>query len=370
MEANMIPMLDLKRELNDIGSEIKLAIERSVNATQFILGPNVKNFEEQVAEYLGCKYAVGVASGTDALHLALKAIGIKEGDEVITTPFTFIATAEAIAYLNATPVFVDIDPETFNIDVLQIESKINKNTKAILPVHIFGNPCNMDEILKIAKKYNLKVIEDCAQSFGATFKDKKTGTIGDVGCFSFFPSKNLGCYGDGGLVTTNDEEVYKIVTALRNHGSYKRYYHDMIGVNSRLDDIQAAILNVKLKYVERFNSDRRNVAELYKKYIGEEVTYQKECEASKHVYHQFTILTDKRDDIINVLKENDIACNIYYPVPLHLQKAFSFLGYKKGDLPHAETLSKKALSLPIHPYLEDEEVLVISNVLKSALRCK
>jgi dTDP-4-amino-4,6-dideoxygalactose transaminase len=365
-EVNMIPMLDIKRELNDIGDEIKKAVDSSINGTMFILGPNVKKFEEEAAKYLGCKFAVGVASGTDALHLALKAIGIKEGDEVITTPFTFIATAEAIRYCGATPVFVDVDPDTFNIDVNLIETKITNKTKAILPVHLFGNPANMDEIIVFAKKHNLKVVEDCAQSFGATYNGKQTGSIGDAGAFSFFPSKNLGCYGDGGLVTTNDENIYNTLIALRNHGSYKRYYHEIIGFNSRLDDIQAAILSVKLKYIDRFNKERRNVANLYRKYIGEIVKYQKETENGLNVYHQYTIVTEKRNDIMKALSEGGIASAIYYPVPLHLQKAFEDLGYKKGDLPVAEYLAENVISLPINPYLEDEEILVIANTLKTA----
>ncbi|MEF3255558.1 MAG: DegT/DnrJ/EryC1/StrS family aminotransferase [Deferribacterales bacterium] len=363
----MIPMLDIKRELNIIGDEIKEEINKSLHATQFILGPNVKEFEEKAAKYLGCKYAVGVASGTDALHIALKAIGIKEDDEVITTPFTFIATAEAIVYCGGKPVFVDVDEKTMNIDVNKIEEKITSKTKAIIPVHLFGNPCEMDKIKDIAKKYNLKIVEDCAQSFGATYKDIKTGKIGDVGCFSFFPSKNLGCYGDGGMVTTNDEETYKTIVALRNHGSYVRYYHEMIGFNSRLDDIQAAILKVKLKYIDEHNKERRAVAKLYRQTIGDVVGYQEETKNGVNVYHQYTITSEKRDIAIEALKQSEIASAIYYPVPLHLQNAFKYLGYKEGDLPIAEKLSKTVFSLPINPYLDDSEVIVIGEIVKKAL---
>ena len=361
----MIPMLDIKRELGDIGDEIKKAINSSIEKTMFILGPNVKSFEENAGKYLGCKYAVGVASGTDALHLALRGAGIKDGDEVITTPFTFIATAEAIVYCGAKPVFVDVDRDTFNIDVTKIEKAITKKTKAILPVHLFGNPCNMKEIKEIAQKHGVMVIEDCAQSFGASYENVKTGNIGVAGCFSFFPSKNLGCYGDGGLISTNDENIYKNIIALRNHGSFVRYYHEVIGYNSRLDDIQAAILNVKLNHVDRFNAERRVVAALYKKYIGDIVTYQKDCENATNVYHQFTVVTDKRDEITNALKEHEIASAVYYPVPLHLQNAFKNLGYKKGDLPVAEFLSEHVVSFPINPYLEEEEIIVIADVVKS-----
>jgi dTDP-4-amino-4,6-dideoxygalactose transaminase len=361
----MIPMLDIKRELNDIGNDIEKAVLESLRRTQFILGPAVKEFEKKSAEYLGCKYAVGCASGTDALHLALRAIGIGQGDEVITTPFTFIATAEAIAYCNATPVFVDVDFDTMNIDVNKIEEKITDRTKAILPVHIFGNPADMNEINKIAKKYNLKVIEDCAQSFGATYDGKQTGNIGDAGCFSFFPSKNLGCYGDGGLVTTNDEEVYNELIALRNHGMYVRYYHDKIGYNSRLDDIQAAILNVKIKHIDRFNNERIRVADRYIELIGDKVKFQKRNEKGKHIYHQFTFISEKRDEIMKELSNHEIANAIYYPVPLHLQKAFSDAGFKKGDCPVSEQLSELVMSLPVNPYLEDEEIIIISEIVKS-----
>jgi dTDP-4-amino-4,6-dideoxygalactose transaminase len=361
-------MLDIKRELADIGDEIKKEIDKSLNATQFILGPNVKEFEESAAKYLGCKYAIGVASGTDALHLALKAIGIKDGDEVITTPFTFIATAESIVYCGGKPVFVDVDEETMNIDVNQIESKITDRTKAIIPVHLFGNPCNMDKIKEIAKKYNLKIVEDCAQSFGATYRGVKTGNIGDVGCFSFFPSKNLGCYGDGGMITTNDENIYKTVLALRNHGSYVRYYHEMIGFNSRLDDMQAAILKVKLKYIDRFNNERRSVAKLYQKTIGNCVGYQKETANGINVFHQYTITSDKRDKAIEALKQAEIASAIYYPVPLHLQNAFKYLGYVEGDFPVSEKLAKTVFSLPINPYLEESEVIIIGEIVKKAIQ--
>lgn len=360
----MIPMLDIKRELADIGADIEKAVIESVRATQFILGPNVRNFEKAAAEYLGCKYAVGCASGTDALHLALRALDIKEGDEVITTPFTFIATAEAIAYCGAIPVFVDVEEDTMNIDPEKIEEKITPKTKAIIPVHIFGNPANMDRINEIAKKHDLKVVEDCAQSFGATWNGTQTGNIGDAGCFSFFPSKNLGCYGDGGLVTTNNENTYNELIALRNHGMYTRYYHDKIGYNSRLDDIQAAVLNVKLGHIDRFNKDRIRVADAYINSIGDNVTFQARTPQGTHVYHQFTFITDRRDEIMAVLTEHDVANAIYYPVPLHLQKAFANAGFKEGDCPISEKLSQSVMSLPINPYLEDEEVTVICELIK------
>ncbi|MGA1846459.1 DegT/DnrJ/EryC1/StrS family aminotransferase [Deferribacter abyssi] len=360
----MIPMLDIKRELNLIGDEIKEAVESSIKETRFILGPNVESFEKEVADYLGVKYAVGVASGTDALHLALRALGVKEGDEVITVPFTFIATAEAILYCNAKPVFVDVDKETMNMDVNQLEEKITEKTKVIIPVHLFGNPANMDVILEIAKKYNVKVLDDCAQSFGALYKGKKVGGFADASAFSFFPSKNLGCYGDGGLITTNDEEVYKTLKALRNHGSFVRYHHEMLGYNSRLDDIQAAILRVKLKYIDKFTEDRRSIAGRYIDSLKDIVDIQKENSDGVHVFHQFTIVSDKRDRIIEKLKEHEIASAIYYPVPIHLQKSFEKFGYREGDFPVSEYLAEKVVSLPINPFLEDEEVDVIIEVVK------
>lgn len=359
----MIPMLDLKRELADIGEDIESAVIKSLRSTQFILGPNVKKFEKDAAEYLGCKYTIGCASGTDALHLALRALGVEAGDEVITTPFTFIATAEAIAYCGAIPVFVDVEEITMNIDPEKIEEKITSKTKVIMPVHLFGNPANMDRISEIAKKHDLKVVEDCAQSFGATWGGTQTGNIGDAGCFSFFPSKNLGCYGDGGLVTTNNEAVYNELIALRNHGMYTRYYHDKIGYNSRLDDIQAAVLNVKLEHIDRFNTERISVADKYIESIGDKVTFQARTEKGTHVYHQFTFITDRRDEIMKALTEHDVANAVYYPVPLHLQKAFADAGFKEGDCPVTEKLSQSVMSLPINPYLEDEEITVICEVI-------
>ncbi len=361
-------MLDLKREIADIGDKVKEAVFESIEETKFILGPHVKQFEEKAANYLGTKYAIGVGSGTDALHLALRAAGIKEGDEVITTPFTFIATAEAIVYCGAKPVFVDIDFDTMNIDAKAVAGAVTSKTKAVLPVHLFGNPCDMDEIVKIAKDNNLLVIEDCAQSFGATYKGRYTGAIGDVGCFSFFPSKNLGCYGDGGLVVTDDEKIYKEIIALRNHGSYERYYHERIGYNSRLDDIQAAILNVKLDFLEKGNSDRIDIANKYRENIGDCVQYQKTTPGSKHVYHQFSIVADNRDNIISELQKNDVASAIYYPIPLHLQKSLSYLQYGRGKFPNAEMLASKILSLPMNPYLEDEEITIISEIVKLSVK--
>jgi len=363
----MIPMLDLKREMLLIGDEIKEAINKSLEKTYFVMGPNVNKFEKDCAKYLGSKYAVGVANGTDALLLSIIASGIKEGDEVITTPFTFIATSEAIARAGAVPVFVDIDAQTMNIDTKLIREKISKKTKAILPVHIFGNPCNMKEIKKIATEFNLLVIEDCAQSFGAEYSGTKTGNIGDMGCFSFFPSKNLGCYGDGGLITTNREDIYEILRALQSHGSFKKYSHNLIGFNSRLDDIQAAILNVKLGYIDKFNQIRRELADLYKEILNELLGYQVQTENAINVYHQFTVRSDVRNKIMGALQQHNIASAIYYPIPLHLQKCFSYLQYKRGDLATTEKMADEVLSLPMNPFLKKEEIFSIGEIIKTVL---
>jgi dTDP-4-amino-4,6-dideoxygalactose transaminase len=290
----MIPMVDLKRQYHVLKNEINAAIGDVLEQTQFILGPNVSKLEEEIAAYHGLPYAIGVANGTDALLLALRACGIGVGDEVITTPFTFIATAEVIALLNAVPVFVDICPDTFNIDCNKIADKITKKTRAIIPVHLFGHPADMGPIIEIAKKHNLKVIEDCAQAFGARYNGSKVGTIGDIGCFSFFPSKNLAGYGDGGMVITKSEEIAKQIKTLRNHGSSVRYYHQTVGYNSRLDEIQAAIIRIKLKKIDQFNDARRQNAAAYCAAIKrKDIILPSVDSGCEHVYHQFTIRTKK-----------------------------------------------------------------------------
>jgi len=299
-----IPMVDLRAQFLAIEKEIKEKINDILEATRFILGPNLDALEKEVASYHGVSYGVGLASGTDALHLSLRALGIGPGDEVITTPFTFIATAEAISYTGAIPVFVDIDPETFNIDPSRIEEKTTERTKAILPVHLFGHPADMDSILSVSKRYNLKVIEDSAQAFGSEYKGKKVSTFGDTGCFSFYPSKNLGCYGDGGMLITNSKEIAERTRSLRNHGSMKLYYHSEIGFNSRLDEIQAGILMIKLKRIDEYNRIRREKASIYKERLkGLPLILPEERPDAYHVYNQFTIRSDKRDIIINALRE-------------------------------------------------------------------
>ncbi|MDH5369698.1 MAG: DegT/DnrJ/EryC1/StrS family aminotransferase, partial [Gammaproteobacteria bacterium] len=318
----MIPMVDLKLQYNNLKEEIDTKIIEALGKTQFILGPNVQAFEKEAAEHLGVKHALTCASGTDALHLALLAAGIGEGDEVITTSFTFIATAEAIRYVGAIPVYVDIKADTLNIDADLIEVAITEKTRAIIPVHIFGQPADMNKIMPIAKKHNLLVIEDCAQSYGAKIGDDVTGGIGLVGCHSFFPSKNLGCYGDGGMVTTNDDTIAEQIRIYRNHGSSERYHHDVIGYNSRLDELQAVILRIKLKHIDEYNKERRRVAHSYSEQLKDVVTVPYEDGIGTHVYHQYTVLTDKREKIMPALTAKEIGNAIYYPIPLHQQKAF------------------------------------------------
>lgn len=361
-------MVDLKKQYKDLKDEIFSMLEDILESSHYILGNKVKELEEKVREYHGSKESIGVASGTDALHLVLRAFGISEGDEVITTPFTFFATVEAILYTGAKPVFVDIQPDTFNINVSQIEDKITNRTKAILPVHMFGHPADMKEIMEIAKKYSLLVIEDCAQAFGASLYGIKTGSFGDAGCFSFYPSKNLGAYGDGGMIVINRSEIAEKIRMLRNHGSKGNYIHEFIGFNSRLDEIQAGILLVKFKKIDEFNKKRRQKALLYNQLLNDIVVCPTEKDGIYHVYHQYTIKSPKRDLIQQKLGEKGISSVVYYPIPLHLQKALNFLGYKLGDFPEAERSSKEVLSLPIYPELEDSDIILTSDVIRKCLK--
>jgi dTDP-4-amino-4,6-dideoxygalactose transaminase len=361
-------MVDLKIQYDALKAEIDAAVLEVLRSTAFILGPQGKALEQAVAAYHGVKFAVGVASGTDALHLALRAADIGPGDEVITTPFTFIATAEAISYVGAVPVFVDIRPDTFNLDVSQIEARITKRTRAILPVHLYGQPADMGPLMEIARKHGLKVIEDCAQSFGADYRGKKTGSFGEFGCFSFFPSKNLGCYGDGGMVITDDAALAERLQSLRNHGSKVRYYHDEIGYNSRLDEVQAAVLNVKFKRIDAFNAGRRKNAARYNKLLavpGIQVPHE-QADGS-HVFHQYTLRVRDRDDVKKRLDEAKVSSMIYYPVPLHLQAAYGDLNMKAGSLPQAEQAAREVLSLPMYPELTEAQVQSVADAVKKAL---
>ncbi|WP_243028290.1 DegT/DnrJ/EryC1/StrS family aminotransferase [Thermus albus] len=345
-----IPILDLTPEVEELWDHLMAAITRVLRSGQFILGPEVEAFEREVAEYLGVRHAIGVNSGTDALVIGLRALGIGPGDEVITTPFTFFATAEAISLVGATPVFVDIDPKTFNINPELIPAAITPRTKAILPVHLYGCPADMDPILALAEEHGLKVLEDSAQAFGATYRGRKVGTLGHAGAFSFFPSKNLGAYGDGGLLVTNDDGVAEVARMLRAHGSRRKYHNEMVGYNSRLDALQAAILRVKLPHVDRWNAQRREVASRYNQLLAGIPGVVVPEISEGHVFHQYTvrILGGRRDEVQKALAEAGIGTMVYYPVPLHLLPVY---GYPEGILPMAEGAAKEALSMPMFPNL-------------------
>ncbi len=362
-----IPMVDLKGQYLSLKDEIDSALLDALAATQFILGPNVQAFEQEAAAYLGVDHAVGVASGTDALHLALEAAGVGAGDEVITTPFTFIATAEAISYVGAKPVFVDIDPYTFNIDLNQVEQAITDKTRAVIPVHLFGQPVDMNALKTLCDVKGLVIVEDCAQSFGAHIDNKMTGSFGAFGAFSFFPSKNLGCFGDGGLITTNSEQGVNELRVLRNHGSRQRYHHNVIGHNSRLDELQAIILRIKLKHIDDYNQNRRRVAHRYSDALADTpIQTAYEDGIGLHIYHQYTLLHEERDRIMQALQDNNIACAVYYPIPLHKQEVYQ-TDYQDLQLPVTEAVAAKCFSLPVYPELEDEKIDMIADVIKGAL---
>jgi dTDP-4-amino-4,6-dideoxygalactose transaminase len=361
-----ISLLDLKAQLETIRGEVLEAVEKVLDSGQYIMGPEVKAFEEEVAKYVGVKHAIGVGNGTDALLLALDAAGIGAGDEVITTPFTFFATAEVVSRLGATPVFVDIDPKTYNIDVDQIKAKINEKTKAIIPVHIFGQPANMDEVMELAEKYNLFVLEDAAQAMGSEYKGRKIGSLGHAATYSFFPTKNLGGYGDGGMVVTNDDELASKIRILRVHGSNPKYYHSMIGYNSRLDAIQAAILRIKLRHLDEWNNARRQKAALYNELLKDTpLVTPYEAEDRKHIYHLYIVQAEDRDDLMAYLKEKGISTGVYYPVPLHRQEVYQSLGYAEGSIPNAEYMAKRTFALPLYAELEDETIHAIVDTIKT-----
>ncbi len=364
----MIPIIDSKRQYATIKDKAESAVLEVMRSGKYILSENNKKFEEEISKYLNVSHAVCLNSGTDALHLALRALNIGKGDEVITVAFTFVATTESIEIVGATPVFVDIDEKTFNMDVNKIEEKITPKTKAILPVHLYGQPCDMDKIMQIAKKHNLYVIEDCCQAIGAEYKGQKVGTFGDIGCYSFYPTKNLGTMGDGGLAITNNEELKNRIIALRNHGGAIRYHHDEIGVNSRLDEIQAAILRVKLPYIDEWNKQRRAHAALYNELFKDcdLVETPTELDDTYCVYHQYTIKVQNRDEVHKLLQEKGIGAMIYYPIPLHLQKVHAHLGLKEGYLPVTEKNTKLVLSLPMFAEITEEEQ---KTVAKTVIEC-
>lgn len=360
-----IQLLDLLAQYETIKDEIKDAVISTIESGHYILGPQVKKLEGDIAKYCGVKHGIGVANGTDGLLLTLKAFGIGEGDEVITSPFTFFASAETISQAGAKPVFVDIDPDTYCIDVDKIEEKITERTKAIIPVHIFGQMVDMDRIMEIAKKHNLIVIEDACQAIGAEYKGKKAGSIGHAACFSFFPTKNLGGYGDGGMVVTNDDAVAERIRMLRFHGSKVKYYHEILGYNSRLDELQAAILNVKFKYLDEWNRKRAEKAGIYNDLLKDtSCKLPVARDYNTHIYHLYIIQHEKRDELIKHLKDNGVATGIYYPVPLHLQNVYKDLGYKEGDLPNAEYASKRTFAIPLYPELTLEQQKYVAEKIK------
>jgi dTDP-4-amino-4,6-dideoxygalactose transaminase len=350
-----VPLLDLKSQYATMKNEILAAVSEVLDSQQCIGGPKVMELEKKIAAYSDCKFAIGVSSGTDAILNSLMSLGIGVGDEVITTPFTFFATAGCIARTGAKPVFVDIEAKTYNINPALISKAITKKTKAIMPVHLFGQMCDMDAIMEIAGKYKLAVIEDAAQSIGSIYKGKKSGSIGTVGCFSFFPSKNLGGIGDGGMIVTNDQQLYDRMMIMRDHGQQPRYYYKYIGGNFRLDPIQAVALSVKLPNLEKWSQRRRQNADYYnKKFAKTAVQTPYISPDGVSIYNQYCIRVAKRDELIAHLQKNTIGCAIYYPVPLHLQECFKYLNYKQGDFPESEKAAKEILAIPIYPELTDE----------------
>lgn len=371
---NEIRMVDLSTQYKKIKSEIDSAIHSVLDSTAFIKGPEVKKFEEELASYLNVKHVIGCANGTDALQIAMMALNLKPGDEVITSSFTYVATAEAIALLKLTPVLVDVYPNTFTIDVEAVEKAITPKTKAIVPVHLFGQAADMEPLMNLAKKHNLYIIEDVAQAIGCDYifsngNKAKTGTIGDIGCTSFFPSKNLGCYGDGGALFTNDDVLSEKIKMIANHGQSVQYYHDEIGVNSRLDSIQAAILRVKLKQLDAYAEARNHAAAYYDSAFTKHpnITIPARFPKSTHVFHQYTLKIEGagRDELRNYLQSKNIPAMIYYPVPLHMQKAYSSNRYKPGDFPVTEQLCKSVISLPMHTELNEEQLHTITQSVLS-----
>lgn len=372
-QVNSVSLLDLRRHHEPLKAELMKAISKVVDSQRFILGPEVDLLEKELAAYCGVQHALGVSSGTDALLMALMAVGIEPGDEVLTTPFTFFATVGSIARLGAVPVFVDIDPVTFNIDVKSIKQRLTPRTRAIVPVHLFGQLADMGEINRLAEEHGLFVIEDACQSIGAELEGRKAGAWGHVGCFSFFPSKNLGAFGDGGFVTTNDERIADKLKLIRNHGSPSKYHHSLVGGNFRLDAMQAAVLRVKLPYLDSWSEARSKNAELYRQGIKERKLplvspvegFVHDGRSGRHVYNQFTIRCSQRDALRDFLACEGVSSEVYYPVPHHLQQCFSYLGYSVGDAPESERAAQEVASLPIFPELYEEEIMYVLDVMSN-----
>lgn len=373
MEAitRQIPLLDLKAQHRHIREEVLAEVTRVIDSQKFIMGEDVQKLEQEIAAYSNAKFGVGCASGSDALFLALLGVGIEPGDQVLTTPYTFFATVGAIHRAGAVPVFVDVEASTFNMDMCRVEEVLNKNPKikAVIPIHLFGGCADLDPLCAMARERGMFVIEDAAQSIGSEYKGKRAGSVGDVGCFSFFPSKNLGGYGDGGMLTTNDPAIRERLAALRVHGSKKKYYHEWIGVNSRLDALQAAVLRVKFRHLDSWSEGRQRNADLYRKLLAEmhvpvvppvPAPYQ-----TRHIYNQFCIVSDKRDALQAYLKEKGIGTEVYYPLPLHLQPCFAHLGHKRGDFPVSERLALESLALPIHSELAAEDIEMVCSTIKA-----
>jgi dTDP-4-amino-4,6-dideoxygalactose transaminase len=366
--VNSVPLLDLKIQYRSIEEEVRGAIDRVLESQQFILGPEVEALEKEIAQYCGCTYAVGVSSGTDALLVALMALGISSGDEVITTPFTFFATVGSILRVGATPVFTDIDPVTYNIDPRGVEKAVSRKTKAIMPVHLFGQSADMAPILKTAENHGLAVIEDAAQAIGTEYRGRRAGSMGMAGCFSFFPSKNLGAFGEGGIVTTNDEQLSEEMKILRNHGSNPKYFHKVVGGNFRLDALQAAVLRVKLKRLDSWSEKRRSNAAFYTRRVEElgipaEKITPPSVTFERHIYNQYVIRAHDRDRLRDFLASKGITTEIYYPLALHVQECMKSLPYAEGDFPVSEEASKQVLALPIYPELSrDQQEYVVSTI--------
>lgn len=364
-----VPLVDLKAQYLSIKTEIDTAIQDVLNNTDFIMGERVKKFETQFAKFCTARHAIGVSNGTTAIKLCLSACGVKDGDEVITPTHTFAATAEAIFACRAKPIFVDIDEKTFNINPDKIEAAITSKTKAILPVHLYGQPCDMAKINKIAKQHNLKVIEDSCQSHGAECNGKRTGTLGDVAAFSFFPGKNLGAYGDAGSVTTNDDKIAENVRLFRDHGRTDKYVHTYIGMNERIDALQASILSVKMNHIDKWTEQRREKAKVYNNlFKGSSIITPFEAPYAKHVYHLYVVRIKNRDAVLEKLKKAEIGAGVHYPIPLHLQPAFKGLGYKEGDFPVTEKIAKEILSIPLYPEITGEQMEFVAKTLKEAIR--
>jgi dTDP-4-amino-4,6-dideoxygalactose transaminase len=366
----VIPLVDLRRQYLYIKEEINHAFEVVLQSGIFIMGENVREFEREFAAYLGVRHAIGVASGTDALMLALRALGFENGDEVITVSFTFASTVDSIVHNSATPVFVDIDPKTYTLDVSQVKKLITEKTKAVIPVHIYGHPVDMGPLLEIAEENNLYVVEDACQAHGAEYRGRKVGSFGDCACFSFYPAKNLGAYGDGGILVTNDEQIAERMRMLRNYGERKKYYHSFIGYNSRLDEIQAAILRVKLKYLDKWVEARRRNARRYGELLSKipNVTVPYEEPYAKHAYHLYVIRTKHREELRNWLSSQGVSTGIHYPIPIHLQESYRHLGLMEGSFPVAEKVTKEIFSLPMFPELTEGEICYVSKLVEEFMR--